>query len=149
MTTRFGLFSALFLAAATLGCGCSSDAIKNDDACAPDDADGVASEPQTLSLSVDDTGFSPKILTTQNTSTITLTVTNNGTTPHSFVVDCLATPNDDGCPTQSCFPTEAKTDPIAAGASSRIVFDTPVVEGIYVFHSDVEGDTATGQFIIQ
>ena len=142
------VFCGLTLAATLTG-GCSSDATKNDDACMPDDADGIADEAQTLTLNVDDTEFSPKILTTQNTSKITLTFNNNGSTPHSFVVDCLPTPNDDGCPAKSCFADEAKVDPVAPGESARIVFESPVVEGVYTFHSDVAGDEATGQFIIQ
>ena len=135
--------------AAALGFGCASDATKNNDACRPDDADGVTAEPQLSALNVDDTAFSPKILTSQNSSPITLTVTNNGALAHSFVVNCLPTPNVDGCPATSCFPDEAKTGPIEPGGSARVVFATPTVEGIYTFRSDVAGDTATGQFIVQ
>ena len=153
MTPRLSLlFSLLAVAALSLSLsisGCSSDADKNDDACMPDDADGIVAEPATLTLNVDDTEFSPKILTTQNTSPVTLTVTNQGATPHSFVVDCKATPNTDGCPTQSCFPDGARTEQIAPGESMRIVFETPAVEGVYTFRSDVTGDTLAGQFIIQ
>ena len=132
-----------------LACACSSDATPHDAACRPDDADGITGEAQTLTLNVDDTGFSPKILTTQNTSKVSLTIHNAGTSPHSFVVDCLPTPNADGCPQTSCFPEEAKVDPVAPGGSARIVFESPLVEGVYTFHSDVAGDEATGQFIIQ
>ena len=149
MISRIVPHWGLLSLAAALGVGCASDATKNDDVCRPDDADGVTEEPQVLASDVDDTEFSPKILTTQNTSRITLTITNNGTMPHSFVVDCLPSPNDDGCPATSCFPDEAKTDPIEPGASARVVFDTPAVEGIYTFRSDVTGDAAAGQFIVQ
>lgn len=121
------------------------------DACTPNDADGIISEPARLLLTVSDAEFVPKILTTQNSSTITLTLQNEGTTPHSFVVDCLPTPNSDGCPTQSCFSDLARIDPVAPGQQATVVFESPLVEGIYSFHSDVPEDTALvpGQFIIQ
>ena len=142
---------ALLLAIAALNVACSSDATKNDDLCTPDDADGIISEPATLELTVNDREFAPRILTTQNSSDITLTLKNQGTTPHSFVVDCRPTPNNDGCPTQSCFPSEAKVDPVEPGAQATIMFETPLVEGIYTFRSDVPGDDEleSGQFIIQ
>ena len=142
------LVLVLVLASASLGCS-SSDAKKNDDACSPSDLDGLVSEPQTLELNVDDTAFSPRILTTQNHSLITLTFDNQGSTPHSFLVDCLPTPNSDGCPTQSCFPKEARIEPVAPGQAGRAVFETPLVEGIYTFRSEAPGDTASGQFIVQ
>ena len=134
----------------TVGCS-SSDAKKNDDLCTPDDADGVISEPASLLLRVTDSAFTPTILAAQNTSEITLTLENRGTTPHSFVVDCKPTPNHDGCPMQSCFPAESKIDPVAPGESLTIEFESPLVEGIYRFHSDVAEDSAlpSGQFIIQ
>jgi hypothetical protein len=138
----------LATAASTLAC--SSDPEQND-ACTPDDADGIIDEPATLLLTVSDTEFEPKILSAQNTSDITLTLRNNGTKPHSFVVDCLPTPNNDGCPTESCFPSESTIDPVPPGESATIMFETPLVEGIYSFHSDVVGDEELepGQFIIQ
>jgi len=142
---------AFLLATAALNFACSSDVRKNDDACTPDDADGIIDEPATLLLTVSDTEFAPKILAAQNTSEITLTLRNDGTTPHSFVVDCLPTPNNDGCPTESCFPSDSKIDPVPPGESVTILFETPLVEGIYDFHSDVAEDTelTPGQFIIQ
>jgi len=139
----------LLLAALALSFACSCS--EKNDACTPDDADGIISEPATLLVTVTDTEFAPKVLTTQNTSAITLTLKNKGTTPHSFVVDCLPTPNHDGCPLQSCFPSEAKVDPVEPGAEATILFETPLVEGIYTFHSDVAEDTdlESGQFVIQ
>jgi len=117
----------------------------------PDDADGIIDEPANPHLTVTDTKFAPAIITTQNSSKVTLTLKNEGTTPHSFVVDCLATPNSDGCPTQSCFPPGAKIQPVDPGDEVTVVFETPLVEGIYVFRSDVaeDGDLSSGQFIIQ
>jgi len=146
---RHGL---LLLTASTLCLACaSSDARSDDGTCTPDDADGIISEPATLVVTVTDSGFSPKILTTQNTSDITLTLQNDGTTPHGFVVDCLATPNTDGCPLESCFSEDSRIAPLAPGESATITFETPLVEGIYTFRSDAAADTelGPGQFIIQ
>jgi hypothetical protein len=155
MNDRIGsLFrSIVFLlatAAATFACS-GSDAKKNDDLCTPDDADGIIDEPTPLFVTVTDSEFKPAILATQNSSEITLTLQNQGTTPHGFVVDCLPTPNQDGCPVQSCFPSEAQIEPLAPGEQKTVVFESPLVEGIYRFRSDVPEDAAlaTGQFIIQ
>ena len=141
--------AALLLATAAWTVACSTDAEQND-ACTPDDADGVISEPANPELIVTDSEFMPKIVTTQNSSAIKLKLTNEGSTPHGFVVDCLATPNTDGCPTNSCFPSEAKIQPLEPGADATIMFDSPLVEGIYTFRSDVAGDNdLKGQFVIQ
>jgi hypothetical protein len=150
MTLLFGR-SALLLALAALGVACSSADEGKGDRCKPDDADGIIDEPANPQLTVTDTEFVPKIVTTQNTSTVTLKLKNEGTTPHAFVVACKPTPNSDGCPAQSCFPPEAKIEPLAPGDEVTILFETPLVEGIYDFHSDVPADTELqpGQFIIQ
>ncbi|HKO51679.1 MAG TPA: hypothetical protein VJV79_28410 [Polyangiaceae bacterium] len=149
MSSLFGRCQALLLAA-MLGCACSGTK-KNDDACTPDDADGVISEPAARLLTVTDSEFEPKLLSTQNTSEITLTLKNIGARPHSFIVDCLPTPNSDGCPLESCFPSESKIEPVEPGEQVTVVFETPLVEGIYVFRSDVAEDAEfePGQFIIQ
>lgn len=127
---------------------CSSDD-SDDDACMPDDADGIASVDITVALAIDDTTFAPAIVKTQNTSVVTLTVTNTGTKPHGFAVDCLPTPNAKGCPTTSCFSAAATVPAIAPGSNATVKFTTPAVEGIYTYRSTGEGDTATGQFILQ
>lgn len=148
---RLGRFAfALLTALAAFSCS-SSHADKAGGACTPDDADGIVDDPATLLVTVTDIDFKPKILAVQNSSTITLTVENQGTTPHSFVVDCVPTPNSDGCPMQSCFPSEAQIEPVAPGEKTTVVFESPLVEQIYIFHSDVPEDTALepGQFIIQ
>jgi hypothetical protein len=125
---------------------CSSD---DDDVCKPDDADGVVGVDITLVVKVDDASFQPAIVKTQNSSHVTLTLTNTGTKSHGFAVDCLPTPNGRGCPDRSCFPAEATIAPIAPGASTTVKFTSPVVEGIYIYRSTAEGDAATGQFILQ
>lgn len=142
---------ALLLAAAASSVACSTDKDASHDQCQPDDADGIIDEPANPQLTVTDAKFAPAIITTQNTSTITLTLKNEGTTPHGFVVDCLPTPNSDGCPTQSCFPAEARIEPIDPGDQATVTFETPLVEGIYEFHSGVAEDAelARGQFIVQ
>ena len=96
-----------------------------------------------------DTAFTPTILKAQNLARVTLTLRNTGTTPHSFVVACMPTPNDDGCPTTSCFPDASTIGPLAPDASATATFVTPNPEGIYVFHSDLPGDSQTGQFVVQ
>ncbi len=139
----------LLVTVMSLSCSASDD--KHDEACMPDDADGVIDEPVKFLVTVTDTEFEPKILASQNSSQVTLILKNEGTTPHSLVVDCLPTPNDDGCPTQSCFPSDARIDSVEPGAEVKVVFESPLVEGIYKFYSDVPEDTelAPGQFIIQ
>ena len=126
-------------AAASLHCS-SSNSTDDDDPCAPGDADGINGGQVVLAVTVDDTAFSPAILKVQNLASISLTVTNKGTKPHDFAVDCMATPNDLGCPTTSCFPTAASIPSIAPGASATTSFATPNPEGIYVFRSNVAGD---------
>jgi hypothetical protein len=149
---RLGLFrrGALLLATALLNFACGSGDARKNDACIPDDADGAVSEPARLMLTVSDSEFTPALLATQNSSRITLIFENRGSRPHSFVVACMPTPNHDGCPTESCFPRASKIDPLAPGAKVSIVFDTPLVEGIYEFRSDVPEDSelSPGQFVI-
>jgi hypothetical protein len=142
---------APLLALLALGPGCSHSSDDDDQACTPDDADGIISEPARLVVTVTDREFSPKILAAQNSSDITLTLENQGTSPHGFVIDCLPTPNTDGCPTESCFPSESQVEPLAPGESATITFETPLVEGIYDFRSDVSEDAqlTPGQFIVQ
>lgn len=140
------LLVGLAVTGVLVACSSSDD---DDDSCTPDDADGIDNVALTVAVTVDDTGFQPTIIKTQNSSSITLTLTNKGTKPHGFAVDCLATPNARGCPTQSCFPNETTIATVAPGANATATFATPAVEGIYTFRSPVSGDSATGQFILQ
>jgi hypothetical protein len=115
--------------------------------CFPDN-DGVTgvNTPDTFVLTVDDTGFSKMLLTTQNENMVTLTLTNNGTKPHGFAVECTsvtpAYPNvPAGCPTQACFPSNSTIAPLAPGKSATVVFETPVPDSlIYPFNSNEPAD---------
>ena len=159
------LASACF--GAVLAVGCSSAAPGGGDPCNPDQ-NGVSGGTQVvIELAVSDTAFTvgaidkgpgePNI-TTENSVSVSLTMTNVGTKPHDFVIRCLPTPNSNGCPTQSCFPPEAALPPLKPGARATTVFVTPVHEGPYPFVSDVPGDTRSssdggltglvGQFVV-
>jgi hypothetical protein len=126
--------------------------------CGPGDSDGLSGGHWTFDLTASDTSFTPAILKAQNLSSITLTLTNAGSKPHDFVIDCLPTPNANGCPAASCFDDASVIGPIAPEASVTATFDTARVDGIYRFRSDLPGDTQTGdggmtglvgQFIVQ
>jgi len=136
---------------------CGSSASKAD-TCQPDDADGVNGESVSFDVKVDDTGFTPSVLPAQNVSNVTLTLHNMGDRPHDFVVDCLPTPNVDGCPMTSCFPPSASIPAIAPGGTATSMFVTPNPEGLYYYHSDLPGDAVTpctmgaqgcGQFVVK
>jgi hypothetical protein len=114
-----------------------------------DDRNGVQGGTATFDLSVSDTAFSPSILKAENLATTTLTLTNTGTRPHGFAVQCIATANGNGCPTTSCFPDSATIPLVAPNASATTTFTVPNPEGIYDFGSGAPGDTMAGQFIVQ
>lgn len=140
-TTR----GALCLLLALLGCAPTSAG----ESCEPDDLDGVVGGDYTFALSVDDAKFSALILKTQNSSDVRLTLENRGTRPHDFRIDCLATPNHDGCPLESCFEPGAAIAELLPGQSGSAHFVTPQVEGIYTFRSTPDGDALLGQFVVQ
>jgi hypothetical protein len=117
--------------------------------CSPGDQDGISGGVATLDLTVTDTAFTPIVLKAQNLTTVTLTLRNLGSLPHDLAFDCLATPNDQGCPTTSCFPDASSLAPVAPDASATVTFQTPNVEGIYGFHTDPPGAVPPGQFIVQ
>lgn len=124
---------------------CSGDAAV--DPCTLEDQDGIIGGKDVFILRVDDAGFSPIILKAQNRSHVTLTLQNNGAEDAGFVIDCLPTPNDDGCSQESCFPSAATIEPIPSGESETVEFETPEVEGEYVFRA-AASDDRSGQFII-
>jgi hypothetical protein len=99
-----------------------------------------------IALSVDDTAFSPAQVTADDLSLVTVTLTNKGTKPHGFTVQCASTPNTKGCPTTTCFPDASTIDPIPPDASATATFTAPHAEGTYTFGSGASGDTMTGQF---
>jgi hypothetical protein len=134
----FRRVAAVSLVLAMAACGS-----QDKDVCRSDDADGVVGGSVTFDLTVDDTGFSPAILPAQNLTQVRLELHNAGAKPHDFVVDCMPTPNVDGCPTTSCFPPSATVPALDPGASATTTFTTPNPEGIYYYHSDIEGDAET------
>jgi len=96
----------------------------------------------TLDLTVDDTGFSKAVVSTQNDSPVTLTLTNTGTKPHGFQVGCTTTTAPAGCLTKVCFPNDSTIAPIAPGTSKTITFETPTPDGIlYPFRSNGPDDS--------
>jgi hypothetical protein len=104
------------------------------------DSDGISGGDAGFSLTVTDEAFSPGILKTQNLANVTLTLTNAGTKPHDFVVDCMGS---------ACFPDASTIPPVPPDASATGHFVAPYTEGIYVFRSSLPGDTQRGQFILQ
>jgi hypothetical protein len=147
---RFAVGAAFSLACAALaGCSSSSsgpsdagDAGGSDDAttCYPDN-DGITGGDYIYKLNVDDTGFSKNLISTQNDSQITLTLTNTGTRPHGFTVGCTTTVAPAGCSPHVCFPDTATIEPIAPGVTKTITFDTPTPDGIiYPFRSSEPAD---------
>ena len=155
------LSAALALASvALLRCSASSSGGASGNGCYPD-ADGVNDQPSTVDVVVDDTGFysgsadsgavapdggMKKVITTQNASTITLTLTNKGTTDHGFEVACTnvtsAYPDlPAGCSPTACFPGGSTIAPIAPGTSKTVTFVTPAPDNVlFPFKSNAPGD---------
>jgi hypothetical protein len=124
------------------------------DTCYPD-YDGVTDFTYTVAIAVNDTGFTSaggddagarNIIATQNSSQVTLTLTNDGTKPHGFQVGCVSVCGQypslpAGCPSRVCFPTGATIAPIAPGTSATVTFATPVPDNvIYPFSSSAPDD---------
>jgi hypothetical protein len=154
---RWLVAATMPLCVAATACG-SDDDDNQENACTPDDQDGVIGGKSTVLLAVSDTEFSvggvgsgstQRNITIQNSSQVTLTLTNTGTKPHSFVVACIPSGLPAGCEQTSCFPTEANIAPLEPGASKTTTFTVPAVEGAYPFSSGVPGDEALlGQFVL-
>lgn len=153
------LLPAVFvlLAAALSACSSNDDDLDGN-ACQPNDQDGVIGGRHVVMLTVSDDAFAvggvgsgstQRNITIQNSSEVMLTLVNVGTTPHSFVIDCIDSELPSGCPQTSCFPPEAQIAPLDPGASATIEFVTPAVEGAYPFRSDVPGDEELiGRFVL-
>lgn len=138
--------------------GCTSDGGGETDACTPDDQDGVVGGESTILLTVSDSTFAvggvgsgstQRNITVQNKTRVALTLTNVGSRPHSFVVECIPSELPAECPQTSCFPAEANIPALEPGASKSVEFVAPVVEGAYPFTSEEPGDEGLlGQFVI-
>jgi len=150
----------LLTGVALLHCSSSSSGASDGATCYPDN-DGFSNVPATVDVIVDDTGFysgSPDsgidmdagmkvVITTQNDSAVTLTLTNLGTKPHGFEVECTsATPAyptlPAGCSSRVCFPSSSTIPPIGPGTSMHVTFDTPPPDGLlYPFKSSAPADS--------
>jgi hypothetical protein len=147
--TRFAPIVLVLVGAALLNCSSASPSKSGDDMCFPDN-DGITGSPMpyTFDITVDDTGFSKTILTTQNEAMVTLTLKNTGTTPHGFKVGCTSVLSSfpdppAGCPTTACFDASASIAPLQPGASATITFETPTPDNlIYPFTSNEPADSA-------
>jgi hypothetical protein len=115
-------------------------------ACFPN-REGVFGGNFTVDLTVNDTGFSTAVLGSTSDAQVTLTLTNYGTKPHGFEVDCASvafaySPAIPGCPTTSCFPASSTIRPLAPGASQTITFEAPSPDGLdYPFKSSEPADS--------
>jgi len=127
--------------------GCSGEDEGNK--CELEDADGIIGGKYTFLLRVNDRSFEPIVFAGQNTADVTLTLTNQSTSVSGFSIDCLPTPNENGCATESCFPDSHVVEPIASGASATARFKIPEVEGIYTFRALSGDDARIGQFIVE
>ena len=119
------------------------------DPCQPNDADGVIGDTAFFAVTVTDEEFTPKILSSQNLTRVTLKLENQGTAPHGFTIACLPTPNSNGCPQESCFPGASTIAPLDPGESATTEFEVPLVEGIHAITTGVDGDAFEAQFIVQ
>jgi len=127
--------------------------------CYPDN-DGITNVPETVDVVVDDRGFYPgspdsgayadagmkTVIATQNSSTVTFTLTNRGTQPHGFEVECTSVLSvypslPAGCSSTACFPSDSTIAPLAPGATKTVTFVTPVPDNLnYPFKSSAPGD---------
>ncbi|HVX94638.1 MAG TPA: hypothetical protein VHK47_06995 [Polyangia bacterium] len=145
--------AVLALAGLALLNGCGSDDDDDDDndpsnggMCFPD-ADGLTGGSYTLALTVTDTGFSKTVFNTQDNSMVTFTLTNSGTKPHGFELECadvttVYTKLPATCPKTLCFPESSKIAPIVPGESKTVTFSTPTADNlIYTFKSSEPTDS--------
>ena len=127
--------------------------------CYPDN-DGITGGSYVIDLVVDDTGFlasgtdaadggvTKDIIATQNDAQVTLTLTNMGTMPHGFQVQCTsvcpAYPSlPVGCSPNACFPSNSTISSLAPGMSVTVSFITPTPDGLlYPFISPVAADSS-------
>jgi hypothetical protein len=138
----------LVVAGCLLSAACGADGEERD-RCEPDDFDGIQGGDVAFDVVVNDDEFSPRILTAQNRGRILLTLTNEGTRPLGFLIECLPTPNDDGCPKESCFPDAAQIAPIEPGETETREFEVPIPEGIYPVAAEPESREPSAQFVVK
>jgi hypothetical protein len=131
-----------------LGAACSSNG-EGSDSCEPDDFDGIQGGEVPFEVFVTDDEFRPRILTAQNRANVTLTLTNEGSRPLGFFIECLPTPNDDGCPVESCFPEAAQIAAIEPGETATTEFEVPVVEGAYTVRAELGESEPSAQFVVK
>jgi hypothetical protein len=114
--------------------------------CYPDN-DGVNDIASTVALSVSDTEFSRTVISTQNASTVTLTLTNTGTKAHGFAVGCTSVLSSypdlpAGCASTACFPSTSTISALVPGQSTSVTFITPVPDNlVYPYKSNEPGDS--------
>jgi hypothetical protein len=125
---------------------CSEDGAR--DLCEFTDQDGILGEEGAFIVRITADGFDPPTLTEQNLAHVRLTVENDSDAPAGFQFDCRATPNEDGCPEESCFPDASTIAPMPPGESRSAEFQLPAVEGKYVYRT-LPSDDRTGEFVIR
>ncbi len=135
---------AVALALAVLHCSSDDAAADRGGACMLSDQDGVIGGDFAFDVAVSDTAFTPVILKAQNSGTVRLKVTNTGSKPHGFAIDCLVA---SGC--TACLPDAAKVGPLAPGETRTTTFVVPEQEGIYAIRSGVPGDSFAAQLVLQ
>src|SRR5688572_24014921 len=140
---------AATFALALCSAACGDDEGNRGDACEPDDLDGVIGGDVPFEVTLGDEAFSPRILTAQNRAHVTLTFTNDASDARGFFVECRQTSNDDGCPTEACFPDDSRIEPVEPGVTVTTEFEVPLVEGVYTIVS-APGDTGpSAQFVVK
>lgn len=148
MTERNHFSRGLVVLMCLLGAACSSSD-GDEDKCAPDDFDGIQGGDVLFEVTVNDDGFRPLIFTAQNRANVTVTLTNEGSRPLGFWIECLKTPNDDGCPTEACFPDSAQIAPIEPGETATSEFEVPIVEGTYTVVAEEGESEPSAQFVVK
>ncbi len=124
----------------------STSSASIDERCYPDN-NGVSDKPQTIDLTVDDTGFSKTDITTENDSVVTFKLTNTGKKPHGFEVETTSVTSGypdlpAGCPTTASFPADSTITALAPGKSKTIMFITPTPDNIaFPFKSNEPADS--------
>ena len=119
-----------------------------DGGCQLDDQNGTSGGAKVVDIAVSDTGFfvggpdsgsTSSNVAFENSTVVTLTLFNVGTKPHDLTVQCQA-PSADNCQMSWCF-MPANVPTVQPGQSVETTLTAPFSEGVYVFTSDLPGDT--------